>query len=61
MFKLLLTKIVFNLDSDESVRREISIMVPKFCFEHWKNIEEPMFRNGKVQLNEEKFFHFLHS
>lgn len=36
-------------------------MVPQFCFDHWKNIEEPKFKIGKVQFNEEQFFHFVHS
>lgn len=45
------------LDSNESVCREASIVVPKFCFEHWRQVEEPLFRNGKVQFDEEKFIH----
>lgn len=47
------------LDSDESVHREVNIMLSKFCFQHWEQIEEPMFRNGKVQFNKEKFVHFV--
>ncbi|XP_001944771.1 nucleoside diphosphate kinase 6 [Acyrthosiphon pisum] len=47
-------------DSDESVRKEVSIMVPQFCFDHWKQIEEPMFRNGRVQFNDKQFLHSAH-
>ncbi|VVC32447.1 Hypothetical protein CINCED_3A008904 [Cinara cedri] len=45
-------------DSDESVRREVGIMIPQFCFEHWKQMEELTFRRGKVQFNKEQFIHF---
>jgi len=34
-------------------------MVPKFSFDHWRQIEEPMFREGKVQFNEKEFVHFV--
>lgn len=53
--------IVLISDSDESVRREVGIMIPQFSFEHWKKTEEPLFQNGKVQFNEEKFIHIAHS
>jgi len=45
-------------DSDESVRREVNIMIPQFCFENWRQIEEPLFRNEKVHFNEKQFIHF---
>ncbi|XP_025412468.1 nucleoside diphosphate kinase 6-like [Sipha flava] len=48
-------------DSDESVRKEVNIMIPQFSFEHWNQIEEPLFRNGKVQFNKDQFIHVLHS
>lgn len=32
-------------------------MIPQFCFEHWKQIEEPILRSGKVKFNEEQFIH----
>lgn len=48
------------LDSDESVCREVGIMMPQFSFEHWQQIEEPIFRSGKVQFNKEEFIH-LHT
>lgn len=44
-------------DSDESVRREVGILIPQFCFEHWKQIEEPILRSSNVKLNEEQFVH----
>lgn len=47
-------------DSDESVHKEVSIMVPQFCFNHWKQTEEPMFRNGRVQFNDKQFLHSAH-
>ncbi|XP_022176331.1 nucleoside diphosphate kinase 6-like [Myzus persicae] len=47
-------------DSDESVRKEVSIMVPQFCFDQWKQTEEPMFRNGRVQFNDKQFIHSAH-
>jgi len=53
--------IILNVtDSDESVRKEVSIMVPQFCFDHWKQTEEPMFRNGRVRFNDKQFIHSAH-
>ncbi|XP_050424002.1 nucleoside diphosphate kinase 6-like isoform X2 [Adelges cooleyi] len=44
-------------DSEESARREISILFPDFSFDRWQNIEEPHFRNGKVKFSDKQFVH----
>lgn len=49
------------LDSEESVYREVSIMMPKFCFKNWALIEEPIFRSGKVKFDKNDFVHYINS
>jgi len=56
-----LTQFIFISDSDESVHREVNIMIPKFCFDYLNQIEEPMFRNGQVKFNKEQFVHLIDS
>ncbi|XP_050522140.1 nucleoside diphosphate kinase 6-like [Daktulosphaira vitifoliae] len=44
-------------DSDESVRREVGIIFPKFSFEHWEINEKPHFIRGNIKFNEKQFCH----
>merc|ERR1711893_432955 len=46
-------------DSDETARREIGFFFPKFDVDEFYRDDEGKFREGQLQLDEEKFVHFI--
>ncbi|KAG7508777.1 hypothetical protein JOB18_024045 [Solea senegalensis] len=46
-------------DSVESAQREISFFFPDFSVEEWMKKEEPLFRSGQLQFDQQKQIHTL--
>lgn len=48
-----------DLDSPESVLKEIGVFFPEFDIDNWYKKEEESFRNNNVTFAKEKFVHLL--
>nr|ADO28336.1 nucleoside diphosphate kinase 6 [Ictalurus furcatus] len=44
-------------DSSESAEREIAFFFPEFSVQHWLEMEEPCFRAGHVEYDEQRQIH----
>ncbi|KAB5539815.1 hypothetical protein PHYPO_G00093480 [Pangasianodon hypophthalmus] len=44
-------------DSSESAEREIAFFFPEFSVQHWRDVEEPCFRAGHIEYDEQRQIH----